>query len=148
MRDKDEHSKPHKSNQYRDHGHHGDDWDHGHDRHHGHDGTTGTTATTSTTTPPGDAQWCSPGFWKNHYPEAWGPTGLTGNEKYSAFFQQAPPRSPKGISDKAQVDPTIYEVVANPQWYGGGATEDVADLLSDRHPGINFTGFRVDNCPL
>ncbi|MFH0242860.1 hypothetical protein ACGRHY_10545 [Streptomyces sp. HK10] len=109
--------------------------------------TTGMT-TTGTTTNGGAAQWCSPGFWRNNFPEAWGPTGYTGNETYSSVFGAPPPRSPQGINQDAPTDPTLFEVVDNPQWYGGGAANNVADLLSDAHPDIDYQGVRVDNCPL
>lgn len=43
----------------------------------------------------------------------------------------------------------LLQVVQNPQWYGGGATNNVGDLLSGAHPDVNYTGERVeDSCPL
>ncbi|MFP8960987.1 hypothetical protein ACLIYP_10570 [Streptomyces nanhaiensis] len=111
-------------------------------------GTTTGMTTNGTTTNGGAAQWCSPGFWKNNYPEAWGPTGYTGNETYSSVFGAPPPRSPQGINQNAPTDPTLFQVVDNPQWYGGDAANNVADLLSDAHPDIDYQGVRVDNCPL
>ncbi|KRV47343.1 hypothetical protein AQ490_07720 [Wenjunlia vitaminophila] len=111
-------------------------------------GTNGvTTGVTTGTTTPGTAQWCSPGFWKNHLAD-WGPTGISPDDLYSAFFGSAPERTPLGISQGAPTDPTLFTVVDNPQWYGGDAANNVADLLSANHPDINYEGVRVDNCPL
>ena len=46
-------------------------------------------------------------------------------------------------------DPTLQEVLDNPQIYGGEAMNNVADLLSEAHPGVDFQGDRVeDSCPL
>lgn len=94
-----------------------------------------------------EPQWCSPGFWRNNL-DAWNATGYAGNELYSDEFDDAPPRTALGISQNAPQDPTLLQVVQNPQWYGGGATENVADLLSLNHPDVNFVGTRADNCPL
>ncbi|WP_030692855.1 hypothetical protein [Streptomyces globisporus] len=110
-------------------------------------GTTGRTGTDGTTAPPGDAEWCSPGYWKNH-PAAWGPTGVSPDTLYSSVFGAPPPRSPNGVRNNAPTDPSLFVVVSNPQWYGGGAANNVADYLSDHHPDINYQGVRVDNCPL
>ncbi|MFE1578553.1 hypothetical protein [Streptomyces fradiae] len=114
-------------------------------------GTNGTTVppTTNGTTTPGEAQWCSPGFWRNNYPEAWGPTGLTGNETYSSQFGgDLPTRTQAGINAGAPVDPTLIYLLQNPQFYGGDDANRIADLLSSLHPDINYIGVRVDNCPL
>ncbi|MGA5202264.1 hypothetical protein [Streptomyces variegatus] len=112
-------------------------------------GTSTPPSTNTTTTPPGDAQWCSPGFWRNHHPEEWGPTGLTGSESYSSVFNgDLPSRTQAGINAGAPTNPSILFVLQNPQYYGGDDTNRIADELSDRHPDINFTGERVDNCPL
>jgi hypothetical protein len=57
--------------------------------------------------------------------------------------------SKKGMKDGAPADPTLGDVVHNPQWYGGSAFNDVGDLLSEAHPDVNFNGERVeDSCPL
>ncbi|UQS31153.1 hypothetical protein J5J01_05520 [Streptomyces fradiae] len=114
-------------------------------------GTNGTTVppTTNGTTTPGEPEWCSPGFWRNNYPEAWGPTGLTGNETYSSQFGgDLPTRTQAGINAGAPIDPTLIYTLQNPQYYGGDDTNRIADLLSSLHPDINYTGVRVDNCPL
>jgi hypothetical protein len=46
-------------------------------------------------------------------------------------------------------DPTLQEVLDNPQIYGGGAFNNVGDLLSAAHPDVDFQGDRIeDSCPL
>ncbi|MFJ8712387.1 hypothetical protein ACIRD9_04135 [Streptomyces violaceus] len=111
--------------------------------------TTNPSTANGTTNPPGEAQWCSPGFWRNHHPEEWGPTGLDGSESYSSVFNgDLPSRTQAGINAGAPTNPSILFVLQNPQYYGGDDTNRIADELSDRHPDINFTGARVDNCPL
>jgi hypothetical protein len=88
--------------------------------------------------PPEDCQWCSPGYWRNHL-GAW-PAGYA-DLLYNDFF------SP-GFAD----NPTLLQVVSNPQVYGGPATNDVADILSDAHPDIEYCGTQRDaeshDCPL
>jgi hypothetical protein len=104
---------------------------------------------------PPKGEWCSPGYWKNHEDEAdvaaaacVPPVNMDAT-KYSSQFGAAPPLKPKGVRDGANPDPTLREVLDNPQWYGGGATNNVADLLSGCHPGVDFQGERVeDSCPL
>jgi hypothetical protein len=93
-------------------------------------------------------EWCSPGYWKNH-PDAWAATGISPTALYSDYFG-APTRSPKGRSDGAPTNPTLSEVVENPQWYGGDAANNVGDLLSEAHPDVDFESGdeRVENCPL
>jgi hypothetical protein len=104
--------------------------------------------------PPAEG-WCSPGYWKNHPDEAnvaAEACGLNMDETtYSSQFDAAPPRSPKGVRDNASTDPTLRLVLNNPQWYGGDAANNVGDLLSDCHPGVDFEpgDERVeDSCPL
>jgi hypothetical protein len=99
-------------------------------------------------------EWCSPGYWRNHLEEAsiaaaaCGPPRTLDN-KYSDVFGAQPPRSPSGVRDNAPTDPTLLQVLQNPQWYGGAAFNNVGDLLSLCHPDVNFTGERVeDSCPL
>lgn len=48
-------------------------------------------------------------------------------------------------------NPTLAQVLASPQTYGGGAFNNVGDLLSAAHPGVDFEigDDRVeDSCPL
>lgn len=101
-------------------------------------GTTGSSSATVTVNakcaPP---QWCSPGYWKNHI-ESWAATGISPDAKYNDYFDPDLPGNP-----------SLFEVVDNPQIYGGPAANNVGDLLSAAHPGVNFTGERIENsCPL
>jgi hypothetical protein len=53
------------------------------------------------------------------------------------------------VRDDAPTDPTLWQVLQAPQWYGGDAFNAVGDLLSGAHPDVNFGGERVeDSCPL
>jgi hypothetical protein len=97
-------------------------------------------------------EWCSPGYWKNHPDEADVAAAACGinldTTTYSSEFGAAPPRSPLGIREGAPEDPTLRQVLDNPQWYGGPATNLVADRLSDCHPDVDFQGSREASCPL
>lgn len=103
--------------------------------------------------PPMEAngEWCSPGYWRNHLDEAAFAAeqgGFSLESKYSEFFG-AVTLTPLGERQGAPTDPTLLEVLQNPQWYGGEAFNDVGDLLSDAHPDVDFQGERVeDSCPL
>jgi hypothetical protein len=96
-----------------------------------------------------ESQWCSPGYWRQpHHLDSWEATGISPSAKYSAYF---PPvqLSKKAKADGATADPTLWQVLQSPQWYGGAAFNNVGDLLSAAHPDVNFTGERVeDSCPL
>lgn len=95
-----------------------------------------------------DPQWCSPGYWRNHL-GAWGPTGYSPNDSFYLAIGYYPKLSQQGIRSGATTNPTLGYVLKYPQYYGGGAFNDVGDLLSSAHPGVNFTGIRVqDSCPL
>jgi hypothetical protein len=89
---------------------------------------------------PTSTTWCSPGFWKNHE-DLW--TAYL-NTKYSVLqglFDAAP------LSKKAPAgDPTIQQVVENPDIYGGPATNSVADYLSHIFFGTPY-GAGVESCP-
>lgn len=106
--------------------------------------TTTTTTTPPTTEPPGDGNWCSPGFWKNN-PGAVAETGVNMAQFYNALFDPDVNGTKKG----GVANPTLQQVLDNPQIYGGEAFNNVGDLLSAAHPDVNFTGERVeDSCPL
>ena len=93
---------------------------------------------TVTWTPPVVTTWCSPGFWKNHE-SLW--TAYL-DVKYSTLVGAAP------LSKKAPAgDPTLQQVVENPQTYGGPATNSVADYLSNIFFGTPI-GSGVESCPL
>ncbi|MFI2223507.1 hypothetical protein [Streptomyces fradiae] len=66
----------------------------------------------------------------------------------SQFGGDLPTRTQAGINAGAPIDPTLIYTLQNPQYYGGDDTNRIADLLSSLHPDINYTGVRVDNCPL
>lgn len=86
--------------------------------------------------PQQQAEWCSPGFWKNH---AGTPPWPAGSQTLSY--------NGLGLQPPVDGDPTLLEVVSNPQTYGGPATNAVADYLSALAR-LNFTGERVENCTL
>ena len=93
--------------------------------------------TTASPTPTPAGNWCSPGFWRNN-PGAVAETGVDMSQSYNALFDP----------DLAG-DPTLQEVLDSPQIYGGEAMNNVADFLSQAHPGVDFQGDRVeDSCPL
>jgi len=83
-------------------------------------------AGTITWTPPATLQWCSPGFWKNHYPDAWG--GVSGSLLYKDMVVAN--KAPLSKKAGAGANPTIYQVISDPSTYGGPATNSVADYLS------------------
>ncbi len=88
-------------------------------------------------------QWCSPGYWRNH-PDAWAATGISPNTLYGETAV-----SKLGQKAGAPTNPTLWQVLQSPQYYGGDAFNAVADLLSDAHPDVNFDGTRYeDSCPL
>lgn len=106
------------------------------------------TNVTSATTPlPTDCEsvaggeWCSPGYWRQpHHLDSWDATGISTDELYEDYF-----------GDTFRDDPTLLEVLENPQIYnrkGTGAFNNVGDLLSMNHPDVDFDGERAENCPL
>ncbi|MFA9432481.1 hypothetical protein [Egicoccus sp. AB-alg2] len=94
-------------------------------------------------------EWCSPGYWRQtHHLGSWEATGIAPSETYGSYFG-AISLSPKAVRDGAKTDPTLWEVLQSPQWYGGEAFNNVGDLLSEVHPDVDFLGERVeDSCPL
>ena len=88
--------------------------------------------------PPPSTTWCSPGFWKNH--ESLWPQYL--NTLYSSIGSWRAPLSKKAPAG----DPTLQQVVENPQTYGGPATNSVADYLSNIFFGTPI-GSGVESCP-
>lgn len=110
-------------------------------------------APATTTTPPPPSYWCSPGYWRqDQHLDSWVATGYSPNDNFFDATGVQATRTPLGISQGAPEDPTLYEVVANPQWYGGDDTNIVADLLSASHPAVNYNPppFRQNAlpCPL
>jgi hypothetical protein len=95
-------------------------------------------------------QWCSPGYWRQeHHLDSWEATGYSPDDKFYDELGYYPTLTKKGSDDGAPTDPTLWEVLQNPQWYGGDAFNDVGDLLSEAHPDVDFLDVRVeDSCPL
>lgn len=91
----------------------------------------------------GPPQWCSPGYWKNHT-DAW-PVPTSTIYTLSTLTVK---RTGSGCSSApGNGVATLYDVVSKPQCYGGEAANLVGDYLS-KAKGLNFTGERVENCPL
>ncbi|WP_420450610.1 hypothetical protein [Ilumatobacter sp.] len=87
--------------------------------------------------PPSDGgEWCSPGYWRQpHHLDSWAATGYATDTKYGDVID----------SPSVKGDPTLLEVLQNPQIYKGRAFNAVGDLLSAAHPDIDFDGERVDD---
>lgn len=100
--------------------------------------------------PEPDPEWCSPGYWRQpHHLDSWEPTGFEPSDSFAVEIGYVPNVTRQGARQGAPTDPTLIQVLENPQWYGGAAFNAVGDLLSAAHPDINFTGERVqDSCPL
>jgi hypothetical protein len=94
-------------------------------------------------------EWCSPGYWRQeHHLDSWEATEISPDELYSDYFD-AVSLSKKALKDGAIENPTLWDVLHYPQWYGGEAFNNVGDLLSEAHPDVDFNGERVeDSCPL
>ncbi len=99
---------------------------------------------------PDMGQWCSPGYWRQeHHLDSWEATGFSPDDLFSDAVGYDVTLSTKGVKDGAETDPTLWEVLQSPQWYGGGDFNAVGDLLSAAHPDVDFQGERVeDSCPL
>jgi hypothetical protein len=99
--------------------------------------------------PPTPEAWCSPGYWRQpQHLAAWEATGYSTTDKFSAVIGPIAPNK-QGKKNGASTDPTLLEVLQNPQFYGGDAFNQVGDLLSAAHPDVNFQGIRIeDSCPL
>lgn len=88
-------------------------------------------------------QWCSPGYWKNHT-DSW-PVRPTMTYTLSTLTVKTTGRDCATAPGNGVA--TLYDVVSRPQCYGGEAANLVGDYLSAQ-AGLNFTGERVENCPL
>jgi len=107
--------------------------------------------------------WCSPGFWKNHDSNPPWPVSTTviggkpigtayQNLLYNSFAGQyaRDPQTFVGYDFGKKVgssNPTLLEVISNPQIYGGPATNNVADILSNKVFGTPI-GQGIESCPL
>lgn len=96
------------------------------------------------------SQWCSPGYWRQtQHLASWDATGLMPEDLFYDKLGYYPALSPQGLRSRATMNPTLWQVLQSPQWYGGAAFNAIGDLLSAAHPDVNFTGERVpDSCPL
>jgi hypothetical protein len=95
-------------------------------------------------------EWCSPGYWRQtQHLDSWAATGYEPEDDFAESVGYTPPLSKKGKADGAESNPTLWQVLQAPQYYGGDAFNAVGDLLSGAHPDVNFLGTRVsDSCPL
>jgi hypothetical protein len=100
-------------------------------------------------TPPGE-EWCSPGYWRqDQHLDSWEATGYSPDDFFYDNLGYYPTISKLGVKEGAPTNPTLWQVLQKPQWYGGDAFNAVGDLLSAAHPDVNFLGERVeDSCPL
>jgi hypothetical protein len=89
--------------------------------------------------PPPTTTWCSPGFWKNNGRDLW-------TQYYTKKYSTLVGAAPLGKKAPAGYDPTLLEVIDNPQIYGGEATNSVADFLSNKAFGTPI-GSGVESCP-
>lgn len=96
------------------------------------------------------SEWCSPGYWRQEqHLDAWEATGITPEDNFYSKLGYYPKLSNQGVKAGATSDPTLWQVLQSPQYYGGDAFNAVGDLLSKAHPDVSFTGERVeDSCPL
>jgi hypothetical protein len=97
-----------------------------------------------------EGQWCSPGYWRQeHHLGSWEATGYAPTDLFFDALGYYPELSNQGRRNNATTNPTLWQVLQSPQWYGGDAFNAVGDLLSESHPDVNFLGVRVENsCPL
>ncbi|PKO08138.1 MAG: hypothetical protein CVU40_16935 [Chloroflexi bacterium HGW-Chloroflexi-2] len=97
-----------------------------------------------------EGEWCSPGYWRQpQHLDSWAVTGYSPTDSFSSIFGYEPTLSKLGVTNGATANPTLWEVLQAPQFYGGDAFNAVGDLLSRAHPDVNFQGTRVpDSCPL
>ena len=95
--------------------------------------------TVSWVVPPPSTTWCSPGFWKNNGRDLW-------TQYYTKKYSTLVGAAPLGKKAPAGYDPTLLEVIDNPNIYGGEATNSVADFLSNKAFGTPI-GSGVESCP-
>ncbi len=94
-------------------------------------------------------EWCSPGYWRQEHHLASWPAAFSPDDPFYDALHYYPTLSNQGKRNGATTNPTLWQVLQSPQWYGGDAFNAVGDLLSAAHPDVNFTGERVeDSCPL
>jgi hypothetical protein len=95
-------------------------------------------------------QWCSPGYWRQEqHLDSWEATGYSPDDLFFDVLGYYPPVTRQGVRAGATTNPTLWEVLQAPQYYGGEAFNAVGDLLSEAHPDVDFQYERVeDSCPL
>ncbi len=95
-------------------------------------------------------QWCSPGYWRQtQHLDSWIATGYSPDDLFFDVFGYYPPISKLGRTNGATTNPTLWDVLQAPQYYGAEAFNAIGDLLSAAHPDVNFLGERIeDSCPL
>jgi len=98
--------------------------------------------TISWTVPVVTTTWCSPGFWKNNGRDLW---TAYHNVLYSTLVGAAP-LGKKAPTSGAGSNPTLLQVIDNPNIYGGEATNSVADFISNKAFGTPI-GSGVESCP-
>jgi len=86
--------------------------------------------------------WCSPGFWKNHGRDLW----MAYYTKLYSSLVGAAPLGKKAPTSGPGSNPTLLDVIDNPDVYGGPATNSVADFLSNKAFGTPI-GQGVESCP-
>jgi hypothetical protein len=101
-----------------------------------------------TPAPPPSTLWCSPGFWKNQGFGLWAPAHdllynnlITWPNAPQSFANPATPPKKGGSTN-----PTLAQVISNPSQYGGPATNNVADYISNKLFGTPI-GVETENCP-
>lgn len=92
--------------------------------------------------PPVVTTWCSPGFWKNNGRDLW---TVYHTKLYSSLVGAAP-LGKKAPTSGPGSNPTLLEVIDNPNIYGGEATNSVADFISNKAFGTPI-GSGVESCP-
>jgi hypothetical protein len=109
-----------------------------------------TVRTVTTQFTPPSTIWCSPGFYKNHGRDLW--TNLQ-SQTYNELGVTLGgwPNDPQSFLITApkkggSTDPTLIQVIDNPQQYGGPATNNVADYLNHLFFGTPFSD-QPENCP-
>jgi hypothetical protein len=96
------------------------------------------------------SEWCSPGYWRQEqHLDSWEATGIKPEDNFQSKLGYYPQLSNQGLKAGATTNPTLWQVLQSPQYYGGNTFNAIGDLLSKAHPDVNFTGERAeDSCPL
>ena len=88
--------------------------------------------------------WCSPGYWKQpKHLDSWPASLLTGPLSFYNHYTGSYAHDPQSLPG----NPTLLEVISNPSTYGGEATNNVADIISNVKFGTPI-GSGIESCPL